>query len=187
MDEEGKYNARDNTSLINCQTKMQNSQPFDFKRHLHSDMLLQEWLLPNNMNVQLVLSCSRPAFHLMDFGRKSSYHVGIEEAVLEVHKVKVAPSGQLCLEEVLMASGAKYPLEHVVTRHFTLAAGSSTADVDALFTRQIPTKVIIGLVSNEAFVGSWTKFPFVHMDPNQVCLVVDGRPLPAQPWQPDFM
>ena len=88
-----------------------------------------------------------------------------------------------------MASGAKYPLAHVVTRHLTLAAGASTANMDALFTRQIPTKVIIGLVSNEAFVVSWTKstFNFAHMDLNQACLVVDARPLLAQSWQPDFM
>ena len=140
------------------------------------------------MNVWLVLSRSRPAFHLMDFDGKSAYHVRIKEAVLEVCKVKVAASEQLPLEKVPTTSGAKYPLAYVVTRHFTLAAGASTADVDALFTGQIPTKVIIGLVNNEAFVGSWTKSPYnlAHMDLNQVCLVVDGGPLPAQPWQPDF-
>ena len=187
-DDHGKCDAQDNTGLLNRWNKIVNSQPFDFQGRLHSDMLLQEQLLPNNMNVRLVLSRSRPAFHLMDFNGKSSYHVRIEEAVLEVRKVKMATSEQLRLEKVLMTSGAKYPLAHVVTRHFTLAAGASTADVDPLFTGQIPTKVMIGLVNNEAFVGSWTKSPFnfAHMDLNQACLVVDGRPLPAQPWQPDF-
>ena len=188
MDEHGKCDARDNIGLLNHRNRIVNSQPFDFKGRLHSDMLLQERLVPNNVNVRLVLSRSRPAFHLMDFNRKSSYHVRIEKAILEVCKVKVAASEQLPLEKVLTTSGAKYPLAHVVTRHFTLAAGASTADVDALFTGQIPTKVIIGLVNNEAFIGSWTKSPFnfAHMDLNQACLVVDGRPLPAQPWQPDF-
>ena len=187
-DDHGKCDAQDNTGLLNRRNKIVNSQPFDFQGRLHSDMLLQERLLPNNVNVRLVLSRSRPAFHLMDFNGKSSYHVRIEEAVLEVRKVKVATSEQLRLEKVFMTSRAKYPLAHVVTRHFTLAAGASTADVDALFTGQIPTKVIIGLVNNEAFVRSWTKSPFnfAHMDLNQACLVVDGRPLPAQPWQPNF-
>ena len=188
-DEHGKCDAQDNTGLLNRRNNIVNSQPFDCKGRLHSDMLLQERLLPNNVNVRLVLSRNRPTFHLMDFNGKSSYHVHIEEAVLEVRKVKGAASEQLHLEKVLTTSGAMYPLAHVVTRHFTLAAGASTADVDALFTGQIPTKVIIGLVNNEAFVGSWTKSPFnfAHMDLNQACLVVDGQPLPAQPWQPDFM
>ena len=178
-DETGKCDTQDNTGLL----RILNSKSFDFKGRLHLDMLLQERLLPNNVNVRLVLSRSRPAFHFMDFAGKSAYHVHIEDAILEVHNVKVAPSEQLLLKKVFTASGAKYPLAHVVTRPFTLAAGASTADVDALFTRQIPTKVIIGLVNNEAFVGSWTKSPFnfAHMNLNQACLVVDGRPLPDQP------
>ena len=189
MDEDVKCDAQDNIGLLSRRNRILNSQPFDFKGRLLSDMLLQEWLLPNNVNVRLVLSCSRPAFHLMDFDRKSAYHVGIEEAVFEVCKVKLAASEQLRLEKVLTASGTKYSLAHVVTRHFSLSTGTSTADMDALLIGQIPTKVSIGLVNNEAFVGSWTKppFNFAYMDLNQACLVVDGLPLPAQPWQPDFM
>ena len=70
----------------------------------------------------------------MDFGTKSETHVRLQEAILEVRNVKVMPSKQLHLENVLTALGAKYLLAHVVTKHFTLAMGASTADVDALFT-----------------------------------------------------
>ena len=61
--------------------------------------------------------------------------------------------------------------------------------MDALFTGQIPTKVIIGLLTNEAFDGVWQKNPFnfAHMDLHSDSRVVDGRPLLAQPWQQDFM
>ena len=63
------------------------------------------------------------------------------------------------------------------------------ADMDSLFTGQIPTKVLISLVSNEAFISTWQKNPFnfAHIELNSACLVLDGRPIPAQPWQPDFM
>ena len=121
---------------------------------------------------------------------KPESHVRIKEDILEVHKVKVMPPPeQLHLEKkVLTASWTKYLLAHVVSKHFTLAAGASTADINVLFNGKIPTKVIIGLVSNEAFVGAWQKNPFnfTHMDLNSACLVVDGCPLPTQPWQPDF-
>ena len=61
-------------------------------------------------------------------------------------------------------------------------------NVDALFTRQILTKIIIGLVSNGACVSAWQKNPFnsADMDLNLACLVVDGCHLSSQPWQPDF-
>ena len=187
-DKDFNCDAQDNTCLLNPWNTILYSQPFDFKGHLHSNTILQERLLPNNVNVLLVLSRNGPAFHLKDSVRKSAYHVRIEDAVFEVCKVEVPPIEQLRLEKALTASGAKYPLAHVVARHFTLAAGSSTDKVYALPSGQIPT-IIIGLVNNEAFVGSWTKSPFnfAHMDLNQACSVVDGRPLPAQPWQVDFM
>ena len=179
-DEDGKCDAQDNNALLSSR----NSQPLTSRAacprtcFYKSDCCLTTWMF----------GWYCPAFHLMDFAGTSAYHVRIEGAILEVRKIKVAPSEQLHLEKVLTVSGAKYPLAHVVTRHFTLAAGASMADVDALFTRQIPTKVIIVLVNNEAFVGSRTKSPFnfAHMDLNQACLVVDGPLLPAQPWQTDF-
>ena len=81
--------------------------------------------------------------------------------------------------------GAKYPLAHVVTRHFTLAVGANMAHMDSMY----PTKVLISLVSNEASVSTWqaNPFNFAHIELNSACLVVNGRPLPAQSWQPDFM
>ena len=125
----------------------------------------------------------------MDFGGKPESHVHIKEVILAVRQVNVVPSEQLHLEKVLTASGAKYLLAHVVTSHFTLAVGASKADMDSLFTGQFPTKVLISLVSNEAFVSTWQKntFNFAHIELNSASLFVDGRPLAAQPWQLDFM
>ena len=187
-DEAAVYDQQDNGALVRRREIIANGRRFDFKSRLHTDMLLQDRLIPNNVDVRLVLSRTQAPFHLMAFNAKPDYHVRIEQAILEVRKVKVAASEQLRLERVLATSGARYPLTHVVTRHFTLSAGASTADVDALFTGQIPAKVLIGLVDNEAFVGAWQKNPynFQHMHLNSACLIVDGRPLPAQPWQPDF-
>ena len=66
--------------------------------------------------------------------------------------------------------------------------GTSTADMKAVINNQIHTKLIIGLVSNEAFVRAWQKnaFNFNHMFMNMACLVVDRCPLPAQSLQLDF-
>ena len=98
------------------------------------------WLVPNNMNLRLVLSLSQLVFHLMDYGSKPECQVNIGEAILKVRKVKVSPPEQLHLEKVLTVWGAKYPLVHMVMHHFTLALGASMVDVDALFSGQIPTK-----------------------------------------------
>ena len=176
MDEDGKYDAQENISLISCRGMITScARTCCCKSVWCQTTWMSGW-------------CCHSA-RLIYFGGKPESHVHIKEAILEVRKVKVIPSEQLHLEKILTASGAKYLLAHVVTRHFTLAMGASMADMYSLFTRQIPTKVLISLVSNEAFVSTWQKNPFnfAHIGLNSACLAVDGRPLPAQPWQPDFM
>ena len=106
-DGDGKYDAQVNIGLSSQQGMIANSHLFDFKGRLHLDMLLQQGFVPNNVNARLMLSRSRPAFHLMDFGAKPETHVHIEKATVEVRKVKVAPFKQLCLEKALSTSGAK--------------------------------------------------------------------------------
>ena len=167
-----------------CSGKCWPDQSLRDDGRLHSDMLLQEWLVLNNENVGLLLSCSRPHW----LGGKPESHVCIEEAILEVHKVKVTPSEQLHMEKVLAASGAKYPLAHVVTRHFTLAMG------------QHRQHGCFGHWTNP-YQGhhrpsdQWNLHRCLGKEPLQIrtyrtefrLLVGDGHPLLAQPWQLDFM
>ena len=189
-DEAGSYDEEDNDGLAQRICMVKNGRSFELKGRLHIDMLMQERLIPNNVNVRVTLTRSRPQFHLMSFERvPANCEVHIDEAVLEVHKVKVASSEQIRLEKVLASpGGAKYPVTHVVTHHFTIARGTSTADLDALFIGQIPGKVVLGMVTDEAFAGSWkhNTFNFRHFDVNSIYLIVDEPPIPAQPLQPDF-
>ena len=104
----------------------------------------------NNVDVRLVLSWTQPGFHLMDYRAKPECQVLIEDAILEVQR-------QCGPENVLVMLGGKYPQVHIVTCHYTLAVITSMADVDSLFSGQIPTKILIGLVINKAFVKAWWK------------------------------
>ena len=70
------------------------------------------------------------------------------------------------MEKVLLVLGAKYPLAHVVTHHYTLALGASMSDMEVLFNGQIPTKIMIGLMSKEDFVRAWRDNPISFMDLN---------------------
>ena len=189
-DDAGQYDDENNGGLVDRVKMVKNGRAFELKGRLHVDMFMQDRLIPNNVNVRLTLTRSRPQFYLMSFeGVPTNCEVHIDEAVLEVRKVKVAASEQMRLEKVIASpGGAKYPVTHVVTRHFTIAKGASTVDLDALFSGQIPGKVILGMVTNEAFAGSWKQNPFnfAHFDLNSCYLVVDGRPIPAQPLQPNF-
>ena len=100
---------------------------------LHLGLVHQGRLIPNNVNVRLILTRSRQEFFMMSWASgQKPFQITIESATLDVRRVKLAPSEQLLLERVLASSsGALYPLTHVVVKNFTLSSGISTAEIDA--------------------------------------------------------
>ena len=102
--------------------------------------------------------------------------------------MKLAASEQLRLEKAISSTGARYPVTHVVTKHFTVGSGASSVDLDAMFTGQIPNKIVLGMVRNDAFTGnrSLNPYNFQHFKLTSAHLVVDGKQLPSQGMNCDF-
>ena len=59
---------------------------------------------------------------------------------------------------------------------------------DNIFHGKVPSKIIIGMVSNAAYLGDFSKNPynFKHLDANYLEVSVDGQPAPNRPFKPNF-
>ena len=59
---------------------------------------------------------------------------------------------------------------------------------DNIFHGKVPSKLIIGMVSNSAYSGDFSKNPFnfQHMNANYLEVTVDGQPVPNRPLKPNF-
>jgi len=69
----------------------------------------------------------------------------------------------ICISLVLKAleiSTAKYPINRVVCKTLTIPSAVMDVNQEKLFSGQIPTRIVIGLVRNDAFNGSTTRNPF---------------------------
>ena len=68
----------------------------------------------------------------------------------------------------------------MVVKNFTLSSGISTAEIDSLFVGQIPNKIFLFMVENEAYSGKYDKNPFnfQHFDLRSCSLSVEGKQLP---------
>jgi len=60
----------------------------------------------------------------------------------------------------LEISTAKYPINRVVCKTLTIPSAVMDVNHEKLFSGQIPTRIVIGLVRNDAFNGSTTRNPF---------------------------
>ncbi|XP_075772970.1 uncharacterized protein F54H12.2-like [Pelodiscus sinensis] len=165
-----------------------NSRKLDLLGVLHSDLFFQEKLLLNGVDLKIKLTRSKDAFCLMSGNVAENYKVHIISAALFVKRVKVVPGVRLGHAEALMTANAKYPVDRVGLKVFSIPAGSRVRNQEKLFLDQLPKQLVIGFVDNDAFSGSYVKNPFnfKHYNINFVALYVDGEQVPAKPLQPDF-
>ena len=178
----------DNTGFIRRANLTAQSQKIDLLGHLHADLFFQEKLLLNGVDVKIKLTRSKDAFCLMAGGAPARYKVQILSASLFVKKVRVAPGVRLGHAEALLTANAKYPVDRVSMKVFSIPRGSRVANQENLFLGQLPKQVIIGLVDNEAYSGSFQKNPFFfqHFNINFAALYLDGEQVPTKPFQPCF-
>jgi len=89
--------------------------------------------------------------------------------VLLVRKVKLSPS--------VFPAHAKYPIRRVVCKTFTVPNGFRDVSHEKLFSGQLPTRIVIGLVNNQAFNGSRDRNPFnfQHFNATEISIYLDGQ------------
>ena len=83
---------------------------------------------------------------------------------------------------------AKYPIRRVVCKSFTIPQNYLNMNHEKLFSRQLPTHIVIGLVDNRACNGSRERNPFnfAHFNLHEIGLYLDGQQQHAlRPIQPN--
>ena len=157
----------------------------DMIGRLHVDIFHQERLLLNMVDMKIKLIRSTPEFCLMG---KNEYKVVLEKASLFVRKVRVSPGVVLGHAKSLEKTTAKYPIDRVLTKVYSIPKGNMSFIQDNIFVGQMPKRLVIACVDNDAFNGSYKKCPFEfkHYFINFIGVYVDGQPMPHSPLQPNF-
>ena len=155
---------------------------------LHCDIFSQERLLLNKVPLRLKLIRSPDRFSLMAPGANPDFKVAILAARMYVRRVDISPSVFTGHQKALAIGPAKYPIKRVVCKYFTIPQFNIATNQENLFSGQMPTKIIVGMVDTEAFNGSYKKNPynFQHFNVSQVALSVPGFKEPLKPLTPRF-
>lgn len=158
------------------------SKTVDMVGRLHVDLFFQDKYLLSETNVRLRLLRNKDAFCLMA-AENSNYKIKILECKLLVRKVKLSPTVYMGHTKALNIGTAKYPIRRVVCKSFTIPAGNYDFTHENMFQGQCPTRLIIGLVSNEAFNGVYNKNPFnfKHYDLRSLKIFIDGQEQNTRP------
>ena len=114
--------------------------------------------------------------------------MSLKEVTLFVRKVKPNPAVQLAHVKALQHATAKYPLRRVEVKSFTVSTGNRSITKKNLFLGQLPTRLVVGVVDNDAYNGVIIKSPFhfKHNNINFKTIYRDGVQIPSKPLQPHF-
>ena len=102
--------------------------------------------------------------------------------------MSVHPAMILAHDKTLSESPAVYPFWSSNVKSFTISPGSQTFMIDNIYHGNVPSKIIIGFVTNDAYSGNikLNPFNFVHENVNSLEITVDGIPVPHRPLKPNF-
>ncbi|GFR06394.1 uncharacterized protein F54H12.2 [Trichonephila clavata] len=162
------------------------SKLMDLIGPLHFDLGNQSKFLINSMNLRIKLERNKDSFTMMS--ATHDFKMVIQHASLFVRKVKVAPSIMIGHETALGNGAIKMPIRRTEVKSFALSSGMQSITISNAFIGQLPTLLIMGMVSNNAFNGDFPKNPFnfKHYDLTYLCVLDGNRMIPSKPFQPKF-
>ena len=108
-----------NNGFVDRQEWVLNSKDCVLFGRPHFDLCFQDRLILNGVDMKMRLVRSKDAFSLMGAGK-----VVITDAALLVWKVKLNPAVQLAHIKALDRGTAKYPIQHVETKVFSIPQGN---------------------------------------------------------------
>ena len=159
----------------------------DLVGRLHSDIFFQPRYMLNDVNVKIRMTRSKNEFALVWTGA-NPFRISIVSAALFVRKVRLNPSVYLAHAKTLETGMAKYPIRRVVCKTFTIPTGYRDVSHEKLFSGQLPVRLVVGCVDNDAFNGSIDKNPFnfKHFSLTELALYLDGQQQGIKPIKASF-
>ena len=154
---------------------------------IHSDLFFQDRYLLNDIGLNVRLVRSKDVFCFMG-PADSMYKVRIHDCKLMVRKIRLSPSVFIAHAKALEKGNAKYPIRRVVCKTFTIPRGNLNVSQESLFSGQLPTRIVIGCVDNEAFNGAPNRNPFnfKHFNLRQLKIYLDGQQQTLRPLDINF-
>ena len=127
---------------------------------LHRDLFNSDNLLLNSLPLKIVLHRQRSSLVLNPDDASRDCRVCIIEAQLCVQHVKLSDGKYRNIQQSLSATPACYPTKHVVMKTHYVAQGKSSLNWENPHVSQLPNRVFMAMVDNDAYTLIVAKNPF---------------------------
>ena len=176
-----------NTGLYLRSLYTKGGKILDLEGPLHIDLFQQERLIINGVGLSLKLWPSKDPFRLMS-ASGVDYKVQIVDASFKLCIQRPNPALTMAHAKMLEKSHVVYPYLFSNLKTVSISRGKFSFSMEDVFQGEVPSTLIVGLVSSSAFSGDYKKSPFNFQafDCNFIAFYVDGQSLPSKPLQPNY-
>jgi len=186
-------NTNTNSGYKERQQIISESKPFEMVDKLKLDMMYQQRFVLSDTNLNIVFTRNSDCFALL---YTKDAKVGDIDPIVKfldmslfIRKQVLFPSIVLSHQRLLTGGHkAKYPIKRSNVKFFTIPNGNQSFVEENIFSGSIPQRMIVGLVTNKAFNGSYDTNPFCFAPNNisNISVCVNNVPLPIRPLKLDF-
>jgi len=152
---------------------------------VHAELFNQERYLLNGVEVKVKMTLAKPKFFLMSSEKNGenpvandSYKIKIKDAKMYVPYVHVSKETMEDIEKNIEKKPAVYHVKHIITKAIPINSKIQEHTIDNVSKGQMPSKIIVGLISATAKQGDLTTTP-LFFGTNQVKKIelnVNGMP-----------
>ena len=173
----------DNTGFRFRKALISQSRTVELISKIHCDLFNQCRLLLNQVNVKLIFTRNTDAFCLLA-ANTANVKIEIEEISLFVRRATLADHKFTEINDMINKQDAKYFIPRVRVKAFTCAAGQRNVEIrNQLSAPDLPTRIVVGMVSNSAYSGqkALNPFNFQHFNVSSINITVDSKCVFAKP------
>jgi hypothetical protein len=159
--------------------------------HLDCDIFNIDKFIPNQVDMKVSMTRSRPEFCLMAepvAEVQPNFKIKIIDPILWVTKAKIFPPLAVIISGKLAQKEAKYNMTRCTVRPITIPTGIRSMSIDNVTTGQLPKRMFYGFVRNDAYDGAYGRNPFnyEHINLIQTSLHANGKSYPLTPFRPVY-
>ncbi|GBN73988.1 hypothetical protein AVEN_235686-1 [Araneus ventricosus] len=150
--------AGKNLGLKQRYERVKGGKIFDMCGILHIDLGTRPRLLISGTTIRVLLLKAKDNFTLL--ATSGAFRLQIENISLFIRKCDVSSSIVVGHEKALEQALVEMPFTRIETKNFTLSSGLKSVIIPNAMNGILPSRMILGLVSNSAFNGDFKKNPF---------------------------
>ena len=160
-----------------------NGQKVEMMGYILSNIFGIQASIVNGVEIGITLIPNTDIMCLQSFRNRKFSHMVIDDIYLYVCKRQFTDKVVVAHAGIMEETKATYHFKHTEVRAYNGNKGNTEVAIENPYESKIPTRLILGMVSANSYIGNWRKNPlnFKHYDISSAAFYINDESIAKQP------